>query len=116
MLSHDLVDSLFPPELPGPEHWEHRYPPRGLPEGAQVTRFSPSPTGYLHIGGVYAATIDVDVARQSGGVYLVRLEDTDQARVAEGAAAQFAEAFAYFGIAPDEHAHTARSRPSSPPP
>ena len=78
------------------------YPPRDLPEEAKVTRFSPSPTGYLHIGGVYAATIDVDVARQSGGVYFVRLEDTDQARVAEGAAAQFAEAFAYFSIGPDE--------------
>jgi glutamyl-tRNA synthetase len=102
MLSRTIVDSLFPPDLPEPEHWEQRYPPRDLPEGAQVTRFSPSPTGYLHIGGVYAATIDVDVARHSGGVYLVRLEDTDQARVAEGAAAQFAEAFAYFSIGPDE--------------
>jgi glutamyl-tRNA synthetase len=102
MLSRTIVDSLFPPDLPEPEHWERRYPPRDLPEGAQVTRFSPSPTGFLHIGGVYAATIDVDVARHSGGVYLVRLEDTDQARVAEGAAAQFADAFAYFSIGPDE--------------
>jgi glutamyl-tRNA synthetase len=102
MLSRTIVDSLFPPDLPEPEHWEQRYPPRDLPEGAQVTRFSPSPTGFLHIGGVYAATIDVDVAGHSDGVYLVRLEDTDQARVAEGAAAQFAEAFAYFSIGPDE--------------
>jgi glutamyl-tRNA synthetase len=102
MLSRTIVDSLFPPDLPEPEHWEQRYPPRDLPEGAQVTRFSPSPTGFLHIGGVYAATIDVDVARHSHGVYLVRLEDTDRARVAEGAAAQFAEAFAYFSIGPDE--------------
>ncbi len=73
MLSQDVVDSLFPPDLPEPDHWEQRYPPRDLPEEAKVTRFSPSPTGFLHIGGVYAATIDVDVARQSGGVYLVRL-------------------------------------------
>ena len=102
MLSRTLVDSLFPPDLPEAGDWERRYPPRDLPEGAQVTRFSPSPTGYLHIGGVYAATIDVDVARHSGGVYLVRLEDTDQARVTEGAAAQFAEAFAYFSIGSDE--------------
>jgi len=113
MLSHTAADSLFPPDLPEPGHWERRYPRRDLPEGAQVTRFSPSPTGYLHIGGVYAATIDVDVARQSGGVYLVRLEDTDQARVAEGAAAQFAEAFAYFGIAPDEDDQTGRYGPYS---
>ena len=113
MLSQELVDSLFPPDLPEPGHWEHRYPPRDLPEGARVTRFSPSPTGFLHIGGVYAATIDVDVARHSGGVYLVRLEDTDQARVAEGAAEQFAEAFAYFSIAPDEDDQTGHYGPYS---
>jgi glutamyl-tRNA synthetase len=111
MLSRALVDSLFPPDLPEPAHWEQRYPPRDLPEGAQVTRFSPSPTGYLHIGGVYAATIDVDVARHSGGVYLVRLEDTDQARVTEGAAAQFADAFAYFSIGPDEDDASGRYGP-----
>jgi glutamyl-tRNA synthetase len=102
MLSQRVIDSLFPPGLPGPEHWERRYPPRDLPEGAQVTRFAPSPTGYLHIGGVYVATIDADVARHSGGRYLVRVEDTDQARITEGAAEQFAEAFAYFSIGPDE--------------
>ncbi len=113
MLSHDLVDSLFPPGLPEPASWEQRYPPRDLPEGAHVTRFAPSPTGFLTIGGVYTATIDADVARQSGGVYLVRLEDTDQARVTEGAAAQFAEAFAYFSIAPDEDDQTGRYGPYS---
>jgi glutamyl-tRNA synthetase len=113
MLSRTIVDSLFPPDLPEPEHWEQRYPPRDLRQGAQVTRFSPSPTGFLHIGGVYAATIDVDVARHSGGVYLVRLEDTDQARVAEGAAAQFAEAFAYFSIGPDEDDQSGRYGPYS---
>ena len=78
------------------------------PKSAHVTRFAPSPTGFLTIGGVYTATINADVARQSGGVYLVRLEDTDQARVAEGAAEQFAEAFAYFSIAPG------RGRPDRP--
>jgi glutamyl-tRNA synthetase len=113
MLSRDIVDSLFSPELPEPGPWEQRYPPRELPEGAQVTRFAPSPTGFLHIGGVYAATIDVDVARQTGGVYLVRLEDTDQARVEQDAAAQFAEAFAYFSIGPDEDDQSGRYGPYS---
>jgi glutamyl-tRNA synthetase len=111
MLSQHLIDSLFPPDLPEPEHWERRYPPRDLPEGAEVTRFSPSPTGFLHIGGVYVATIDVDVARHSGGRHLVRLEDTDQARVTEGAAEQFAEAFAYFSIGPDEDDKTGEYGP-----
>jgi glutamyl-tRNA synthetase len=111
MLSQYLIDSLFPPDLPEPEEWERRYPPRDLPAGAEVTRFSPSPTGFLHIGGVYVATIDVDLARHSAGRYLVRLEDTDQARVTEGAAEQFAEAFAYFSIEPDEGAQTGQYGP-----
>jgi len=106
MPSQELIDSLFPPDLPEAEHWERRYPPRDLPAGAEVTRFAPSPTGFLHIGGVYTATIDVDVARHSGGRYLVRVEDTDQARAAAGAAEQFAGAFGYFGIGPDEDGAT----------
>lgn len=102
MLSQTVIDSLFPSGLPDPEHWEHRYPSRDLPEGAQVTRFAPSPTGFLHLGAVYTAMVDKDVAAHSGGRYLVRIEDTDQARVVEGALGQFAEAFSYFGIDPDE--------------
>jgi glutamyl-tRNA synthetase len=113
MLSQHLIDSLFPPDLPEPEHWERRYPPRDLPEGAKVTRFAPSPTGFLTIGGVFTATIDADVARHSGGIYLVRLEDTDQARVTEGAAEQFAEAFEYFSIGPDEDDQSGRYGPYS---
>jgi glutamyl-tRNA synthetase len=111
MLSQENVDSLFPPDLPEPDHWENRYPPRDLPEGAKVTRIAPSPTGFLTIGGVFTATIDADVAHQSGGVYLVRLEDTDQARFTEGAAEQFAEAFEYFSIGPDEDDRTGRYGP-----
>jgi glutamyl-tRNA synthetase len=102
MLSQSVIDSLFPPDLPEPEHWERRYPPRDLPAGAAVTRFAPSPTGFLHIGGVYTATIDADLAKHSGGRYLVRIEDTDQARTVEEATAQFAEGFAYFDISPTE--------------
>ena len=113
MLNQEIADSLFPPDLPGPDHWENRYPPRDLPEGAKVTRFAPSPTGFLTIGGVFTAMIDADVARQSGGVYLVRLEDTDQARLVEGAAEQFAEAFEYFSIVPDEDDTTGRYGPYS---
>jgi glutamyl-tRNA synthetase len=111
MLSRDVIDSLFPSDLPEPEHWEQHYPPRELPAGAKVTRFAPSPTGFLHIGGVFTATIDADVARQSGGVYLVRLEDTDRARIVEGAEAQFAEAFSYFSISPDEGGEVGRYGP-----
>ena len=102
MLSDALIDSLFPDGLPGPDEWERRYPPRELPAGAEVTRFSPSPTGYMHIGGVYVAIIDADVALHSGGSYLLRIEDTDRARVTEGAVDQFADALTYFSIGPQE--------------
>jgi glutamyl-tRNA synthetase len=111
MLSPTVIDSLFPPDLPEPEHWEHRYPRRDLPEGAAVTRFAPSPTGFLHIGGVYTAMIEADVARHSGGRYLVRIEDTDQARTVQGATEQFAAAFAYFDISPTEDDVTGRYGP-----
>lgn len=97
-----VIDPLFPADLPEPEHWEQHYPPRQLPDGAQVTRFGPSPTGFVHIGGVYVATIDRDIATHSGGVYLVRVEDTDQSREVGGALAQFARAFEYFDLHPDE--------------
>jgi glutamyl-tRNA synthetase len=104
MLDRALVDSLFPADLPDPAHWERHYPPRELPEGAQVTRFAPSPTGFVHIGGVYTAMIAKDVAHRSGGTYFVRVEDTDQSREVAGVAEQFDRAFRYFGIESDEPA------------
>jgi len=102
MLTRTVIDSLFPSDLPEPEHWERQYPPRDLPAGAEVTRFAPSPTGSLHLGAVYTATINADVARHSGGIYLLRIEDTDQVRLVEGSLDQFNEAFDYFGLRPDE--------------
>ncbi|HTU03943.1 MAG TPA: glutamate--tRNA ligase family protein [Trebonia sp.] len=102
MPSQELIDSLFSSGLPDPAHWEERYPPRALPAGAEVTRFAPSPTGFLHIGGVYTAMINLDIARHSGGVYLVRIEDTDRTRYEEDAASQLEAGFAAFGITPDE--------------
>ena len=102
MLSHSLIDSLFPAGLPEPAQLERRYPPRRLPAGAEVTRLGPSPTGPMHIGGLYTALICQDVARQSMGRYLLRIEDTDQAREVPDAAKQFDHAFAHFGVLPDE--------------
>jgi glutamyl-tRNA synthetase len=97
-----VIDALFPADLPDPAHWEQRYPARDLPEGAKVTRLGPSPTGFMHIGSIYIAMIDLDVAHRSGGRYLLRIEDTDQAREVTGALDQFARAFRYFDIMPDE--------------
>ncbi|WP_158889104.1 glutamate--tRNA ligase [Amycolatopsis anabasis] len=102
MLDRATIDALFPPDLPDPGHWEQRYPPRQLPEGAKLTRLGPSPTGFVHVGVIYVAMTDRDVAHRSGGRFLVRVEDTDQSREVEGALAQFDRAFAYFGTTPDE--------------
>jgi glutamyl-tRNA synthetase len=116
MLDRAVIDALFAANLPEPGHWEQHYPPRQLPAGAQVTRFGPSPTGFVHIGGIYVATLDRDIATHSGGVYLVRVEDTDQSREVEGALVQFARAFDYFGIPSqedDEHGHYGPYRQSA---
>lgn len=70
--------------------------------GAEVTRFAPSPTGVLHIGSLYTAGLDLDVARHSGGVYVVRVENTDRVRLVPDAERQFRTAFEYFGMGADE--------------
>jgi glutamyl-tRNA synthetase len=100
--SPGFLSLLFPRPLPTPAQLEERYPERPLPPGAKVTRFAPSPTGSMHIGGVYTAMIAKDLARHSGGTYFVRIEDTDQERKVEDSLAQFAKTFAYFDIAPDD--------------
>ena len=104
MLDPAVIDGLFPADLPGPDHWQRRYPPRELPPGAEVTRIGPSPTGSMHIGTIYVAMIDLDVAHVSGGRYILRVEDTDRAREQAGALDQFARGFGYFGLQPDEEA------------
>lgn len=101
MLDASTIDALFPAALPEPAHWEQRYPARDLPAGAQVTRLAPSPTGFVHIGGIYAGLINQAVAHRTGGTYLLRIEDTDQSRQVEGAIEQFDRAFDYFALPAD---------------
>ncbi|HSE33808.1 MAG TPA: glutamate--tRNA ligase family protein [Pyrinomonadaceae bacterium] len=102
MLTAEFISTLFDAELPEPSHWESYYPQRDLPPGAIVTRFGPSPTGFLHTGGVYVATLGKNLAHHSGGSYFIRIEDTDQAREVAGSREQFARAFKYFDIESDE--------------
>ena len=111
MLEPHEVDSLFPADLPESREWEQRYPPRQLPAGAQVTRLAPSPTGFIHLGGIYTAMIDRAVADQSDGRYFVRIEDTDQSREVPGAYEKFDRAFAYFRVPPDEDDRTGEYGP-----
>lgn len=76
--------------------------PRELAEGAEVTRYAPSPTGFLHIGGVYAAMISERIAHQSGGVFILRIEDTDKQREIADGVKILASGLGKFGIVPDE--------------
>lgn len=103
MLTAEFIRTLFDAELPEPSHWESSFPPRNLPPGAIVTRFGPSPTGFLHTGGVYVATLGKNLAHHSGGSYFIRIEDTDQGREVPGSREQFARAFKYFDIESDEN-------------
>lgn len=75
-----LAELIFPDITGTVEELEARFPERDLPEGAKVTRFAPSPTGYMHIGGLYAAMISKKIAKQSNGIFYLRIEDTDRKR------------------------------------
>ncbi len=92
-----LADLLYPDAKPI-EYWFKKYPSRKLKEGAQTTRFAPSPTGYLHIGGVYAALINSTIARQTQGVCFLRIEDTDQKREIEGGIQCILDGFNTFDV------------------
>ena len=77
---------------------EEKFPPRNLPDGAMVTRFAPSPTGFMHIGNLYGALIDYKLAQQSNGVFMLRIEDTDTKREVDGAVAVVKNAMRCFGL------------------
>jgi len=97
-----IAEILFPNIDKTPEYYYDKYRDRNLPEGAEVTRTAPSPTGYYHIGGLYGAIIDKFVAEKSGGIFYLRLEDTDQKREIEEAGQIAYEALMYFGVTPTE--------------
>ena len=97
-----LAELLFPQVTLTPEELEERYPARQLPEGAKVTRFAPSPTGYVHFGGIYQAVVDMMLAKQSGGVFTLRIEDTDGQREVAGAAEALIRTLSQYGITYDE--------------
>ncbi len=99
-----LAQLLFPDITTTPEDMEKRYPKRELKEGAAVTRFAPSPTGFVHFGGLFPSTVGERMAHLSGGVFYLRIEDTDAKREVEGAAAGLIKTLARYGIDFDEGA------------
>ena len=99
-----LAQRLFPGITDTPEDIAARFPARQLPEGAKVTRFAPSPTGFVHFGGLFPTTVAERLAHQSGGVLYLRIEDTDAKREIPGAAEGLIKTLATYGIEFDEGA------------
>ena len=102
MDSIELSQLIYPDITRTPEDYEETYPPRELPEGAMVTRLGPSPTGFIHLGNLYGAFVDERLAHQSGGVFYLRIEDTDDKRFVENAVETIISSLGFFGIRFDE--------------
>lgn len=99
---NDLAELLFPDVNKTIEDLEKEYPPRDLPAGAEVTRFAPSPTGFLHTGSLFTALIGYTVAHRSGGIFYFRLEDTDTKRTIEGSGDELIDQMKEYGVVQDE--------------
>ena len=97
-----LAEILFPNLTKTREDYEKMYPERNLSEGAMVTRYGPSPTGSVHLGNLLSAFCDMVYARQSGGSFYLRIEDTDQKRMIEGGIENITGVLNDFEITPTE--------------
>ena len=98
----DLANLIFPNVNETIEDLEKRYPLRDLQEGSEVTRFAPSPTGFLHTGSLFTTLVTQKVANQSNGVFFIRLEDTDTKREIAGSGKELIDQLSVFGVVPNE--------------
>ena len=97
----DLANLIFP-NAKDISYYEEKYPARNLPEGAVVSRFAPSPTGFVHIGGLYQALVAKEMTKKTNGVFFLRVEDTDQKREVENGVTGIVKSLIDFDILPDE--------------
>lgn len=102
MTNLELSQLIYPDITKTAADYEAMYPARELPEGAKVTRLGPSPTGFIHLGNLYGAFVDERLAHQSGGVFYLRIEDTDDKRFVENAVETIISSLSFFGIKFDE--------------
>ena len=98
----ELANLIFPNITKTVEDYEKMYPERNLPEGAKVTRYAPSPTGFIHIGALLSSFTGDMIARQSNGVFYLRIEDTDTERTIENGINVIIEGLKEFGVDFDE--------------
>ena len=101
----ELADLIFP-DAKDVSYYEEKYPERDLKEGAVVTRFAPSPTGFVHIGGLYQSLVAKKIAKQTDGVFFVRIEDTDQKREVENGVSEILTSLKEYDLSPDESLNT----------
>ncbi len=99
-----LADLLYPDCKLTAKEAEAKFPKRNLPEGACVTRLAPSPTGFVHLGNLFPAMTSERLAHQSGGTFILRIEDTDQKREVEGAVEMLLSSLERYNIVFDEGA------------
>ncbi len=97
----DLANLIFP-DAKDISYYDEKYPRRNLPEGAMVVRVAPSPTGNVHIGTIDQAMLNKKLAKQTGGIFYVRIEDTDQKREVKDGITQIIESLKKFDLEPDE--------------
>ncbi len=102
MTNKDLADLIFPNITKTIKDYENMYPERKLEEGAVVTRFAPSPTGFVHIGHIFSSFVANKVAKDTKGVFFLRIEDTDQERIVEGAINNILKDLSNYDITFDE--------------
>ncbi len=100
----NIAELLYPNITKTPSDIEKEFPARTLPEGAKVTRLAPSPTGFMHFGTLFPALVNERLAHQSGGVFFLRIEDTDAKREVKGAEEDLINTLAYYNIRFDEGA------------
>lgn len=102
MTNKDLANLIFPNITKTIKDYEEMYPKRDLPDGAVVTRFAPSPTGFVHIGHVFSSFVANKVAKDTNGVFFLRIEDTDQERIVNGAINNILKDLSDYDITFDE--------------
>ena len=103
MNNNELMAELLLPKITKtPDYYENMYPARNLAEGARVTRIAPSPTGYLHLGTLFAALVNRITATSTGGIFYTRIEDTDKKREISGGIEDIIAGLNRFGITIDE--------------
>ena len=103
MTNKDLANAIFPNVTKTIDDYMKMYPERNLKEGAIVSRYAPSPTGFMHIGNLMSALIDYVIARQSNGVFYLRNEDTDKKREVKGAVEIIMNTLKHYDMCPDEY-------------